>query len=306
VIVVAGEALIDRLVASDGSVRDVPGGGPFNTARTIARLGVPVAFLGCLSTDAAGVRLRGALEGDGVDASFVTSTDAPTTLAVARLDDDGVARYAFEVEGTSAPELSGAAVRAALAWKPEALHVGSLGLVLEPMATALADGVREAAPDTLVMLDPNGRPDAIPDLRAYLDRLLGIVPRVDIVKASQEDLDMLWPGMPATVAAHRLLTAGPRLLVVTRGAEPVTAFTPEWSVDVAVPVRPVVDTVGAGDAFGGALLARLVERGAGRPVLTDRQAVHEAVVLAVGVAAATCDRPGADPPRRDEVRWPRR
>ena len=303
-IVVAGEALIDRLVAPGGSIRDVPGGGPFNTARTIARLGVPVAFLGCLSTDPAGARLREALELDGVDTTLAISTDAPTTRAIARLDAAGVATYEFEVDGTSAPGLSVAAVLAALSTAPEALHVGGLGLVLEPMATALADGIRATGPDPLVMLDPNCRPDAIRDRRSYLDRLLGILPRVDLVKASREDLDFLWPGMPATVASHRLLTAGPRLVVVTRGAEPVTAFAPEWSLDVAVPARLIVDTVGAGDAFGGALLARLVERGEGRGGLVDRRAVHEAVALAAAVAAATCERPGADPPRRDEVPWP--
>jgi pfkB family carbohydrate kinase len=76
-IVVAGEALMDRLVRPDGTIVEVPGGGPFNTARTIARLGVPVAFLGCLSIDRHGQLLRTLLEGDGVDASLITTTDAP-------------------------------------------------------------------------------------------------------------------------------------------------------------------------------------------------------------------------------------
>src|SRR5437660_1552280 len=51
VIVVCGEALIDMVVSRDGTRRPAPGGGPFNTARALARLGVPTAFLGHFSED---------------------------------------------------------------------------------------------------------------------------------------------------------------------------------------------------------------------------------------------------------------
>jgi fructokinase len=149
VIVVAAEALIDLLVHPDGRLVATPGGGPFNTARTVARLGLPVAFLGRLSDDGFGRTLRAALAGDGVDLSLIESTSAPTTLAIAELDDAGVAAYRFHTAETSAPGLSADAVHAAMARDPQALHIGSLGLVLEPMARALVDGVTRAAPTTL-------------------------------------------------------------------------------------------------------------------------------------------------------------
>src|SRR3954447_14624202 len=139
-IVVAGEALIDLLVDVDGAVRAIPGGGPFNTARAIARLGGAVAFLGCLSDDRFGGTLRDALLADGVDLSLAGTTDAPTTLAVAEVDRDGAATYRFHTAETSAPQLSAEAVAAPLATGPKAFHVGTLGLVLEPMASALASG----------------------------------------------------------------------------------------------------------------------------------------------------------------------
>ena len=162
-IVVAGEALIDLLVDADGALSAIPGGGPFNTARTIARLGGSVAYLGCLSTDRFGGILRDALVADGVDLSLTGTTDAPTTLAIAELDPDGAATYRFHTAETSAPQVGPAAVAAALATGPRALHLGTLGLVLEPMASALADGAADAPPDTLVMLDPNCRPAVIAD-----------------------------------------------------------------------------------------------------------------------------------------------
>lgn len=303
-IVVAGEALVDRIVQPDGSVADRPGGGPFNTARTIARLGMPVAFLGALSTDPSGAMLRRSLASDGVDLSLAVMTDAPTSLAIAMIDPDGTAQYRFETDGTSAGQLPREAVRAALAAGPAALHLGTLGLVLEPMATRITEALADLAPGTFVMLDPNCRAPAIRDRDAYLARLLDIIRHADVVKASRDDLEFLWPGMPAAVAAHRILAAGPSAVLVTDGARPVRSYTSAWTLDVDVPRRPIVDTVGAGDAFGGAFLARWTERGFGRAQLVDRSAVAESVQLASEVASVTCGRSGADPPRRSEVNWP--
>jgi fructokinase len=303
-IVVTGEALIDRIVQPDGSPVDHPGGGPFNTARTIARLGVPVAFLGALSTDPSGTILRDALALDGVDLSLAVATDAPTTVAIARIDPHGTATYRFETDGTSATQLPVDAVRAALATRPAAFHLGTLGLVLEPLATALADALEDVPPGTFVLLDPNCRAPAIADRGAYLARLLRVFRRVDAVKASRDDLDFLWPGMPVAVAAHRILTAGPAAVLVTDGERPVSGFTTGWAFELDVPYGPVVDTVGAGDAFGGAFLARWIERGFGRTELAVQSAVRDAVELAIRAASLTCGRSGADPPGRHELAWP--
>jgi sugar/nucleoside kinase (ribokinase family) len=113
-VVVAGEALIDLVLARDGSLDGHPGGGPYNVARTIGRLEQPVAYLGRLSTDGFGRRLRDELEADGVSLGNVVETDAPTTLALAELDAAGIARYRFYERGTSAPGLTLAAAEAAL------------------------------------------------------------------------------------------------------------------------------------------------------------------------------------------------
>jgi fructokinase len=303
-IVVAGEALIDRIVRADGTTVDRPGGGPFNTARTIARLGVPVSFLGGLSTDPFGRVLRDALVSDGVNLSFAVSTDAPTTLAVARIDAHGTARYMFETANTAASQLPAEAIRSVLASRPEALHVGTLGLVMEPIATNLAGAMDGVDPDMFVIVDLNCRPSAIHDRDAYIARLIGVAGHADVIKASRDDLEYLWPGMPTSVAAHRLLTAGPRAVVVTDARHPVVWFTPEWQIDLQVPSVPVVDTIGAGDAFGGAFLARWIERGRDRTHLLDEAAVRDALSIAIEVAGITCGRAGADPPRRDEVTWP--
>jgi fructokinase len=301
VIVVAGEALIDLLVQPDGRLTAVPGGGPFNTARTIARLGLEVAFLGRLSDDGFGRTLREALAADGVDLLMTESTGAPTTLAIAELDGAGGATYRFHTAETSAPGLSAEAVGAAVAGNPSALHVGTLGLVLQPMAQAIVGGLAHASPGTLVMVDPNCRPLAIPDRPAYLERLATVVRRADVVKLSVADLEYLAPKTVALDAARALLDTGPAAVLVTDGPNPVTSLTRGATLTISVPAMDVVDTIGAGDAFGGGFLARWIERGFGRAELDDADALRDAVSLAIEVATLTCGRLGADPPRRSEL-----
>lgn len=303
-IVVAGEALIDQIRYLDGRLVAIPGGGPFNTARTIGRLGGVVAFAGYLSTDAFGTDLRAALAVDGVDLSYAVATHAPTTLAVADMDPDGTATYRFETAGTAAPTLTAPDVRAALSTGPEALHAGTLGLVLEPMASALAEAVAGLGPKTLLMVDPNCRPPAIPDREAYLTRLRRVLARADVVKVSTDDLAYLAPGRSAVDAARDLMTSETSVVLLTDGGRPVQVIGRGFEMTVPVPFVPVVDTVGSGDAFGGGFLARWIERGLDRAGLADRSAVIEAATRAIEVAAATCQRVGADPPTRAELDWP--
>jgi fructokinase len=301
VIVVAGEALMDLVVRPNGQLSGTPGGGPFNTARTIGRLGGHVAYLGCLASDRFGHLLRAALIADGVDLSLATAIDAPTTLAIAELDDAGAATYRFHTAETAAPLLDELAIDAALTKDPSALHVGSLGLVLDPMATAIAAGVERSAEATLVMLDPNCRPAVIRDRRAYMDRLDRVLRRADVVKVSVDDLAYLEPASTPLDAARAIAARGPAVILLTDGGHPVIVLTRDATFEIPVPPIPIVDTVGAGDAFGGAFLARWAERGLGRGDLVDATAVRDAASMAIEVANLTCQRAGADPPRRTEL-----
>lgn len=300
-IVVAGESLIDLLVRVDGSVEAVPGGGPYNTARALSRLGVPTRFVGRLSTDRFGRILRDRLVADGVDLRWAVETDDPTLLAIAELDEAGGATYRFHAAGSAAAGLNRTDLPPELPDDVVAVHVGTLGLVLEPMASAVEALVEMAPDDVLVFLDLNVRPAAIRDESGYRARLHRLLARADVVKASADDLGWLAPGADSIDAAAAIVDQGPAIVLVSDGADPVRVVGRD-AVDVlAVPAVAVVDTVGAGDAFGAGFLAAWAANGRRRADLASRAAVRDATALAIRVGAATTTRAGANPPTRDEL-----
>jgi fructokinase len=301
VIVVAGEALVDIVGGRDGGLVGHPGGGPYNVARTVGRLEQPVEFLGRLSTDGFGARLRRELEADGVGTNSVVATEAPTTLALAELDDAGHAVYRFYAAGTSAPGLTLEAASRVLPGRLETLYVGTLGLVFEPIASTLEQLAGQVGDDTLVALDPNIRPAAIEDPPAYRARLDRMLRRTDVLKVSHDDLDWLSPGQQPVDAAPQLLERGPAVVLVTLGAEGALMVSSEGLVAVEAPRVEVVDTIGAGDAFIGAFLADWRSRGLGRADLDSREELVGSTRFACRVAAITCSRAGANPPRRADL-----
>jgi fructokinase len=296
VILVLGEALIDLVVHEGGAVHAIEGGGPYNAARTIARLGQPSMFMSSLSTDRFGQGLLRHLREDGVDLSAIVPTDRPTTLAAAELNSEGSATYRFYFEGTSAPALEPAAALAVLPKGVRAFHVGTLGLVLEPMATAAEAVLKALEPSTLVFVDPNCRPRVITDAAVYRERIRNICRTADVVKVSDEDLEFLRPGVTTDEAAQQFIKDGARVVLLSAGAEGVRVFTAAGSFLVPAAKVDVVDTIGAGDSLGGGFLAWWIARGYGRAELHDVALLRRGAEFAAYIAGRTCAVAGAQPP----------
>ena len=298
-ITVAGEALIDLIVDPAGHIDPSFGGGPFNVVRAVARLGLPAAFLGRLSSDRFGRLMRADLDRHGVLAAVEAPADAPTTLAMVDVDPVGVPGYHFYLAGTSAAAIG--PEQAIMPADTAALHIGSLGLVMEPVGSTLEQLVTGLPAGITVMLDPNCRPGAIASWQAYVDRLDRILRRVDLIKTSTEDLSYLFPGQGVEQAAAELLARGPACVVITDGAAAVRAFAGGRQIRAEVPPANVVDTVGAGDAFGGAFLAWWIGNGFGRDALHDPDTVQRATRAAIYASVVTCTRRGAEPPWAAEL-----
>ncbi len=297
-IVVAGEALIDLVIRPDGSVAAALGGGPFNVARTIARLGGEVSFLGAVSDDRFGSMLAAQLLADGVSPATMVRTDRPTTLAAAELAEDGSATYRFYITDTSAPALDHLPEAARSA---HAVHVGTLGLVLEPMASTLVGWLDTLAPGVLVMADPNCRSRVIEDRAEYLARLENVYRCSHIVKISTDDAEYLAPGADPLDVAASIVAAGVHAALLTAGKEATYVVTSDQTTALPTPAVQVADTIGAGDSFCGGFLAWWRGNDFGVAELADHALVVEAALAAQAVSAFTVTQVGANPPRRDQL-----
>ncbi|WP_225822576.1 carbohydrate kinase family protein [Streptomyces naphthomycinicus] len=299
-IVVAGEALIDLVPQGPGALADLKpalGGGPYNTAVALGRLGSRTAFCSRTSDDAFGEALLAGLRRAGVDVSGVQRGTEPTTLAVATIDAAGSAAYSFYVDGTADRLFT---TPAALPAGTRAVSFGTCSLVLEPGASAYEELMRTAAAHgVFTALDPNVRAGLIPDADAYRARFKSWLPSVTLLKLSEEDAAWLG-GTPG-----EWLAAGPAAVVVTRGGDGLTVFTRDGG-EHSVPGEKVevVDTIGAGDTVNAALLHGLAVRdalSAEALAALGAEGWTRLLRFAARAAAITCSRAGAEPPFAAEL-----
>lgn len=303
-ILVCGEALVDLFLdpaqGSEIAGRAVAGGSPFNVAIGIRRLGGTSAFCGGLSTDVFGQLLSGMLAREGVSLDFAKVSERLSTISVVATNASGVPSYAFHGEGKADRMLDASDLPAALPDHVKAMTFGSYTLAVDPVGAAYLALARREAPRRVISLDPNVRPTVTPDMTAWRQRFETFLPLADIVKASDEDIALGY-GHDADVAtvAARWLAAGPRLVVVTRGGAGATAFHASGTQNMPGRAVKVIDTVGAGDTFHAALLARLDSLGllskSGIAGL-DGTTLANVMRHAVTAASITCSRRGADLP----------
>ncbi|MDR0388107.1 MAG: carbohydrate kinase [Treponema sp.] len=316
-ILACGEALIDmvpRILPEGETVfLPCPGGSPYNTVIAISRLGTPAAFLGRISTDFFGEILISRLVQNKVRTGLIVRSCETSTLAFVKLEKGREPRYVFYTEGSADRSLTQADLPASLPPDIGCILFGSISMTMEPAASSIEalvrrEGMRgQDAP--VISLDPNVRPFMIPDRAAYVKRFEGWASCSTIVKASEADFEFIYPGLGLEKSLERILSLGPCLAVTTLGPEGALALLKRKDgtiLRVAVPgiAVSVADTIGAGDTFHGAFLARLELRSR-----MSRQAVsaltedelREALFFANKAASLVCSRRGAEPPVLAEV-----
>ena len=302
-----GEMLIDFIPteARDGALvyRPAVGGSPGNVALTIARLEVPAGFVGGLSTDFFGEQIASTLAANGVAMDYVSRLDRPTMLAFVDLAGEEP-RYAF-YDYESAPRNWRLEDMPPIADDVKALHFGSLSLIRLPAANAFAELARREAGRRIISFDPNIRAGLVEDEADYRARLNEILHLADVIKLSGADLAWIAPGKDIAELAPKWLAAEARIVLFTRGGEGATIFARSGSVSRPAFKVNVVDTVGAGDASMGGLLAAVHDRDAlsrERLEQLDDTSLSDILDFSLAVAAITCSRIGADPPRRSELK----
>lgn len=292
------------VVPPGGEATEHVGGSPANVAVGLAALGHPSRLTAHLGDDPHGERVAAHLTRYGVVLTEGSTGAARTSTATARLDDQGVATYEFDLTWQLGPQdLEGVGH----------LHTGSIAATLEPGGSALVElmGRARTEGEATVSYDPNARPSIMGEARDARQRIEECVGRSDVVKASLEDVEWLYDGAGVEDVVREWGRLGPLLVVVTRGGDGPLVHLPATGELLDLPAREVevVDTVGAGDSFMAGLLSGLLDAGLlgsgqarERLRAADREAVLAAVDRAVATASWTVGRAGAAAPTRADLR----
>ena len=245
------------------------------------------------------------LADEGVSTAYAIPTDRPTTISLVGLDTAGGARLPVLRQRLgrhrrhrrptcrrSGPEVSG-------------LHFGSYSLAATPVADAMA-ALAAANRDRFISVDPNVRPTVEPDMDVWRARLAVLFPLADLVKISAEDHELLWPGRSSEAVAADLIGQGVAARRRHRGRRGGARLDRRRASRHGARRRGSrsIDTVGAGDTFQAALLARLLRGPAARwrPLAAlDEDGLAAILGYAARAAAITCSRRGADLPRAAEL-----
>lgn len=317
-VVVVGEALIDLLPrphAVDASGRPavileaVPGGSPANVAVGLTRQGVPTRFVGRFANHGLGPWRKGFLRQEGVDLSLSVDVVDPATLALVTFDEQRGATYDFYGRDSADWQWRRHELPDPERLEAAAVHTGSLATVISPGAERLGHWLSavRSRNDVVVSYDPNVRLGVVGDRDGYRRLLARVLAESHLVKASEEDLALLWPDRSIVEIGSQWLdtTPGLTLVVITRGSRGCLALHRDGRrLEKAAPAAEVVDTVGAGDAFTAGFLSRLWSTGRLNPDALagiGDAALLDALDHANQVAAMTCGRPGADPPYASDL-----
>ena len=297
---VCGEALIDLIPVRPGSDQRqaIPGGGPANTAHALARLDIPTEFIGGLSDDQYGQRMRSEFIAGRVGLTFTPEHQLPTCLAIVSIDVDGGATYEFKIDGTATFAFTTENLPDPKVIQPDAIYIGTLATIIEPGASILKDWIIQAQDYAPIIYDPNIRSSVISDRSRYQEVVKEWVALSNVVKASEDDLAWLYPETDPLEIARSWVSQGVQVVVITKGENGIVGVTENQEVSIPGVKVEVIDSVGAGDTVGAVLVEALVEFGLEK---LTRELLSHTLHRAALAAAITCSRAGANPPTKAEL-----
>jgi len=294
---VVGEVLIDLIPNGSGHFA-VVGGGPANTAKSLAKLGVKTYFIDGIANDEYGQMAKGELLSANVLLDYVQYSNKPTCTAKVTLSESGSASYEFAIEDTATFDFSDQWLPDPQSLKPSILHIGTLATVIEPGASVLFKWAQSVAQVAPIVFDPNIRPAVLGERDEYVKKVEKWVAISSVVKVSDEDLNWLYPGKVIDEIVKNWLEVGVELVVVTLGDKGINAYRENEQISVDAVKVVVADTVGAGDTAGAVLVEAIVNNGLDK--LTG-EVLERMLNRASKAAAITVSRTGANPPSKEEI-----
>lgn len=295
-VLVIGEAVIDIVIDANGRPEHHVGGSPANVALGLGRLGQSATLLTQFGDDHFGQLIRSHLEASSVSLATI-GAPTNTSTAVARIVADGNAAYEFDISWNAfspPPDLPRARV----------IHTGSIAAFLEPGASSLREFLR-ARQGAEICFDPNIRPALVGSPQLARQTFEETARLSTVVKMSDEDAQYLYADDPVENVLDEVLSHGPKLAIITLGAQGAILATPHFRISVKSWPVNVVDTIGAGDTFMAAVIDALLDG-----TELDPQGLRYIGDHATHLAGITVSRAGADLPtsadrfyQRDTTHW---
>lgn len=295
---VIGENVVDLLPDATGLFRPCLGGSPFNVAIGAARQQIQVSYISPLSQDNFGRQFAEYLRQNGATYGLDSFSQCPSSLALVSIDEQRQPQYSLYRSGIADRDICADRQIAALPSACQLLHLGSLALesedaprIRQVVAAAKKRGIQ-------IALDINVRLNAVSDAAAYRNFVLEMIQQSDFIKASDEDLALLFAAMTLPDAVAAIRQAAPAaMLALTEGDKGATIFWQHHQIKLPViPAAPFVDTVGAGDTFWANLLAALLKLGLPEASQCDALQLKQCLTRAMLAASLNIACKGCNPP----------
>ncbi|MEH7117311.1 carbohydrate kinase [Neobacillus vireti] len=265
-----GEVLIDFIPLQKGkALKDVleferaPGGAPANVAAAVAKYGGKAAMITKLGNDAFGDFLLEQLQQAGVNTKYVLRTsEANTGLAFVSLRADGERDFSFYRKPSADLLLHENEVEEKWFTEGDILHFCSVDLVESPMKQAHIKAIRSAKEKGgIISFDPNVRLPLWEHPEDCRRTILEFIPQAHLVKISDEELEFITGINEVDLAIQSLFVGDIKAVIFTKGSEGAELYVKGQQFQSTGFTVDVQDTTGAGDAFIGGFLYKLLEKG---------------------------------------------
>lgn len=303
-ILAIGELLIDftAITEKNGNIyyKQNAGGAPANVVCMAAKLGASTGFIGKIGKDMFGNYLKGILEERKVDTrGLILNKDFSTTLAFVKNGSHGERDFVFYRKNSADLNMKFSEVNLKLIDECKIFHFGALSLTSEPSKSATINAVEYAkAKGKIISYDPNWRPILWQSKEQAVQAMKNVLRYVDIIKVSEEELQIITDCGNLLPAIAKLLNMGIKIVCITQGAKGCIIATkssvelyPAYKVDS-------VDTLGSGDSFLGGFLYKLLEKSKDITELTSDE-LYEMSDFANACGAITSMKHGAIPAMPD-------
>ncbi|MDR0831665.1 MAG: PfkB family carbohydrate kinase, partial [Bacillales bacterium] len=286
-ILVIGELIVDITISDKGEKRYL-GGSPCNVALTLSRLNMPPTLLTTYNPqDELGKFVNEKIDLD--DIKIDLQINEQTNRSMVYLDDDFNASYSFVYSSNITPN----------SFDVDYLSLGSISAfqLENNQSKKFQDFTKKAhQAGVITFFDPNIRKEINPPYEISKEIFNSYLPYIDYLKASNEDIDFLYPNTDYFKVAINLFSLGIKLFILTKGESGAILYYQEnkqvKSIALSCVLSKVIDTIGAGDSFMGAFIYYIIKY---KPQQNEKE-LKELLLFCLKVASITVSREGANPP----------